>query len=246
MSFSTRLAQKRAPLGLAAALALAAVSLAPFGAAAQQPASPPVQGAPAPGEEGEQVLVNVVPEPSQTEWTKVCGTDPESNAQICYTTRDFVSEQGEPVLSMAVYDVQAGPDERAKIVRMILPLGLLLQPGIRFAVDQGRPTNGAFAICFPNGCFAEAEIEEAGVNQFKRGNTLNISVQNQIGQVVTFAVPLAGFTAGFDGDPIDPEELEAQQRQLQEELQRRSDEMRQRLEEQAGQGVGAVPAPTPQ
>lgn len=240
MSFSTRLAHMRAPLGLATALALAAGSLAPMGAAAQQAAPPPAE------EAGEQVLVSVVPEPSQTEWTKVCGNDPESNAQICYTTRDFVSEQGEPVLSMAVYDVAGGAaDAESKIVRLILPLGLLLQPGIRFAVDQNRPTNGAFAICFPNGCFAEAPIEEEGVNQFKRGNTLNISVQNQIGQVVTFAVPLEGFTAGFDGDPIDPAELEAQQRQLQEELQRRSDEMRQRLEEQAGQGGAAAPAPTP-
>lgn len=228
MSFSTRLAHMRAPLGLATAIALAAATLAPNGAVAQQ-------AAPTAGDD-EQVLVRVLPEPSQTEWTKVCGNDPETNAQICYTTRDFVSEQGEPVLSMAVYDVQGGAEGQAKIVRLILPLGLLLQPGIRFAVDQNRPTNGVFAICFPNGCFAEAPIEEEGVNQFKRGATLNISVQNQIGQVVTFAVPLEGFTAGFDGDPIDPAELEAQQRQLQEELQRRSDEMRQRLEEQAGQG----------
>ena len=55
---------------------------------------------------------------------------------------------------------------------------------------------------------------------------MNVSVQNQMNQIVTFNVPLEGFTAGFDGEPIDPEELEQQQRQLQEELQRRSDEMR--------------------
>ena len=109
----------------------------------------------------------------------------------------------------------------------------MLQPGIRFAADQNRPTNGSFAICFPNGCFAEAPVEEEVVDQFKQGETLNVSVQNQMNQIVTFNVPLEGFTAGFDGEPIDPEELEQQQRQLQEELQRRSDEMRERLRQEA-------------
>jgi invasion protein IalB len=231
MSVSARLPRLRRPLGFVAALALAATALAPLGAHAQV----------AEEADGEPMVVEVVPEPSQTEWTKVCGTDPATESRICYTTRDFVSDQGQPVLAVAVYDVEGAPaDSPSKIVRLLMPLGLLLQPGVRFAADQNRATNGTFAICFPNGCFAEAPVSEEIITQFKRGNTLNVSVQNQVGQVVTFAVPLAGFTAGFDGDPIDPQELEDQQRRLQEELQRRSDELRQRLEGEAG---GAAPAP---
>jgi invasion protein IalB len=232
MSVSARHSRLRGPIGFVAAIAFAATALAPIGAAAQVTEAT---------EDGEPMIVNVVPEPSQTEWTKVCGTDPATDSQICYTTRDFVSEQGQPVLAVAVYDITGAPaDSPSKIVRLLMPLGLLLQPGVRFAADQNRATNGTFAICFPNGCFAEAPVTDEIVTQFKRGNTLNVSVQNQIGQVVNFAVPLAGFTAGFEGDPIDPQELEDQQRRLQEELQRRSDELRQRLEEQAG--GGAAPA----
>jgi invasion protein IalB len=248
MSVTARLPHVRGPIGFVAALALAATALAPVGAAAQQ--SGPVQfaqaqapAAPEAPAEGETMIVEVVPEPSQTEWTKVCGTDPGTESEICYTTRDFVSDQGQPVLAVAVYDVSGGPaDAPSKIVRLLMPLGLLLQPGVRFAADQNRATNGTFAICFPNGCFAEAPVADEIITQFKRGNTLNVSVQNQIGQVVTFAVPLAGFTAGFDGDPIDPQALEDQQRRLQEELQRRSDELRQRLEEQASEAPAAPAA----
>ncbi|KPQ11169.1 MAG: Invasion protein B, involved in pathogenesis [Saliniramus fredricksonii] len=241
MAFSTRPAKMRTSLGLVAALAIAGFAFAPGAALAQTPPPEPAPGgqgqapmAPAPTQDGGPVTVPVVPEPSQTEWTKVCGTDPATEAEICYTTRDFVSEDGEPLMAVAVYDIEGGdPDEPNQVVRMLMPLGLLLQPGIRFAADQNRPTNGSYAICFPNGCFAEANIDGDVVDQFKAGETLNVSVQNQVGQVVTFAVPLEGFTAGFEGDPIDPQELEEQQRRLQEELQRRSDEMRERLQQQA-------------
>ena len=44
-------------------------------------------------------VVQVKAEPSQPEWTKVCGKDQNTNTEICYTTRDFVSDQGQPVLA---------------------------------------------------------------------------------------------------------------------------------------------------
>ncbi len=54
----------------------------------------------------------------------------------------------------------------------------------------------------------------------KKGNNLNVSVQNQAGREVTFAVPVAGFAKAFDGPAIDPKVLEEQQKKLQEELEK--------------------------
>ena len=108
-----------------------------------------------------------------------------------------------------------------KVVRFLMPLGLLLQPGIRFAVDQGQATPGRYAICFPNGCFAEAQVKDDFIAAVKKGANLNVSVQNQMGREVTFAVPAAGFGKAFDGPPIDPKVLEEQQKKLQEELQKK-------------------------
>jgi len=208
----------------------------PKSAQPAQPAQPAPQGQQA---STGPTIVQVKPEPSQTDWTKVCGKD--QNTEVCYTTRDFVSDQGQPVLAAAVYDIK-GPQSQ-KVVRFLMPLGLLLKPGIRFAVDQGPPNPGVYAICFPNGCFAEAAIKDDTVNALKKGTHLNISVQNQAGREVTFAVPLAGFGKAFDGAPIDPKVLEEQQKKLQEELQKKSDELRQRLEQ--GQATSsAAPAAT--
>jgi invasion protein IalB len=269
MSFATPPARLRGPIGLLAAASLAAVLVAPGAGVAQEqpaprpqrqrPAAQPAQPAPQPalapqaspaapgaaaqGQQQGPTVVQVKAEPSQPDWTKVCGKDPASNSEICYTTRDFVSDQGQPVMAVAVYESKTG-GQAQRVVRFLLPLGLMLQPGIRFAVDQGQPTPGRYALCFPNGCFAEATaLKDDFLNAMKRGTSLNVSVQNQVAREVTFAVPLAGFGKAFDGAAIDPKVLEEQQKKLQEELEKRSDELRKRLESSAG--GAATPAATP-
>lgn len=236
MSASFRLSTRALSLALSTA-----IGLAPLAASAQQrPATPraaqPAQPAQPPaGQAGTgPTVVQVKPEPSQTAWTKVCGKDQAANKEICYTTRDFVSDQGQPVLAVAIYDVKGDPN---KIVRFLMPLGLLLQPGIRFGVDTAQPTPGRYAICFPNGCFAEAQVKDDFINAMKKGSTLSVSVQNQGAREVSFAIPLTDFAKGFDGAAIDPKVLEEQQKQLQDELAKRQEELRQRL------GAGGAAAP---
>ena len=262
MLFATRLASSRGTFGLATAMTLmlcAAPAIAqtapttparPAAPRSAQPPAPqapgqPAQGQPAQAQQGSgPLIVQVKAEPSQPEWTKVCGKDDAAGAEVCYTTRDFVSDQGQPVLAVAIYDIKA--QQPQKVIRFLMPLGLLVQPGIRFAVDQGQPNPGRYAICFPNGCFAEAQVKDDFVSALKKGTTINVSVQNQAGREVTFAVPAAGFAKAFDGAPIDPKVLEEQQKKLQEELQKKSDELRKRLEQQSGAAApSASAAPKP-
>src|ERR687890_2353895 len=257
MSFATRLASLGGTRGLAMAMAvLVSAPVLAQTAPAQRPAAQPARpAAPAaqpqaqPAQPAQQaqpqqqtgpMVVQVKAEPSQPEWTKVCGKDQNTNSEICYTTRDFVSDQGQPVLALAVYDVK-GPQTQ-KVVRFVMPLGLLLQPGLRFAVDQAQPIAGRYVMCLPNGCFAEAQVKDDFIASLKKGANLNVSVQNQVGREITFAVPAAGFGKSFDGPPIDPKVLEEQQKKLQEELQKRSDELRKRLERNAGGGGAPAPA----
>ncbi|MGO4570850.1 invasion associated locus B family protein [Microvirga sp. 2TAF3] len=249
MSFATRLASLGGTRGLTTAMALilsAAPALAqtkPAAPAPAKPAAPAAQPAPQQPQGNGPMVVQVKAEPSQPEWTKVCGKDQGTNSEICYTTRDFVSDQGQPVLAVALYDVK-GPQSK-KIVRFLMPLGLLLQPGIRFAVDQGQPTDGRYAVCFPNGCFAEAEVKDDFIAALKKGQNLNVSVQNQAARMVTFAVPAAGFGKAFDGPPIDPKVLEEQQKKLQEELEKKSEELRKKLGTGDASAAPGAPAAAP-
>ena len=177
-----------------------------------------------------------------TEWVKVCGQDQGNQKKICYTTRDFSTAADQPpAIAVAVYDIQ-GDDNR--VFRLLTPVGLLLRPGFRFSVDKGAQLDGAFEICMPNGCFAEAKIKTATVDSFKKGTTLNVVFKNSLNNELTFTIPMSGFGKAFDGAPIDPKELERKQQQVQQELQQKLEErakaQRQQLEQQGG---AAAPAP---
>ncbi|WP_158808392.1 invasion associated locus B family protein [Beijerinckia sp. L45] len=193
--------------------------------AADAPAAAP---APAAGQQAGSGHLDLVP--TQNDWTKVCGKDQTAGKEVCYTTRDFSAAANQPpVLALAVYDVK-GDD--TKIIRMLMPIGLMLRPGFRFSVDKGASTDGAFEICFPNGCFAEAKVKSDTTTSMKKATALNVSVRNQKNEQVDFAIPLAGFGKAFDGPAIDPKVLQEQQAKLQAELQKRAEDERKKLESQ--------------
>jgi invasion protein IalB len=230
---------RSAAVALAGAFLLAGVSAQ----AQQAPAAgaPAQQQAPAAGGQPQGPITATL-QPVQPDWTKVCGSDPTTKKEICYTTRDFgaAAKEGDapqPLLALAIYDPK-GDD--TKIIRLLLPPGLMLKPGFRFAVDKGALESGAFEICFPNGCFAEAKVKKALVDSMKKAEKMTVIVKNQANAEVTFYLPLANFGKAFDGPAIDPKVLEEQQKKLQEELQKKAEEERKKLE-----AKGASPAPAP-
>jgi invasion protein IalB len=199
--------------------------------AGQQPAAPAAAAAGASS-------VQLKGDPNQANWTKVCGRDPASQRETCYTTRDFVAENDTPVLAVAVYETKGEGNRVDRQIRYLLPLTFLLQPGVRSSIDGGQPIPGRYTICVQNGCFAEFVTNDQQFRALKSGKNLTIQVQNQAAREVSFVLPLDGFAAGIDGPPIDPRVIEEQQRKQQEELQRRAEEMRRQM-----QGGGAAPAP---
>jgi hypothetical protein len=137
------------------------------------------------------------------------------------------------------------------VVRFVMPVGLLLPPGVRFGVDNGPQVNGRYSVCMATGCFVEAPVKDDFVPALKKGKLLNLSAQNTQGRVLTFAIPTDGFGKAFDGPAIDPQVLQARQKQAIEEIQRQQQELRNRLQGGAAQQggapagqPGAAPAPT--
>ncbi len=229
--------------GLAATPALAAkkkpAAPAPAAPAADAPTvDPNAPAAPAPGAQNNRLALTA----TQQNWTKVCGKDPSANKQVCYTTRDFSAEPGKPpVLALAVYDIQ-GDDQR--IVRMLMPIGLMLRPGFRFTVEGQPPIDGTYEICFPNGCFAEAKIKGPLLDAIKKAKTVDVNVRNRDSAEVIFQVPLDGFGGAFDGPAIDPKVLQDQQQKLQAELQKRAEDERKKLEASKANPAGGAALPT--
>ena len=229
-------------VAVSAALLSGGAALAQTKAPAPKAAAP-APAAPAPAEAAPEVPAKVQLQPSQADWTKVCGKDEAAGKEICYTTRDFGQAADQPpVLALAVYDVK-GDDKR--ILRMLLPVALMLKPGFRYTIDQSAPREGSFAICFPNGCFAESEMTGDILASLKKATNLNVTVRNQVGSDVTFVIPVAGFGKAFDGAAVDPKVLQQQQEELQRQLEERAKKQREELEKGGAAAPAPVPAPAP-
>jgi invasion protein IalB len=179
----------------------------------------------------------------QAPWTKICGKDQGTGKEVCYTTRDFGQAADQPpTLAIAVYQMA---NEERRIARFLLPVGLLLKPGFRLVIDKGEPIDGKFAICFPNGCFAEAELNGATLGALKKAQIASVIVRNQANIEVTFDLPMKDFATAFDGPAVDPKVLEQQNQELQKQLEERARQQREKLEQQQQSSAPTPAAPTP-
>ena len=212
-------------------------------APAQQPA-PPQQGQQPPqGQAGQQAQLIFSP------WTKFClkgqpGQAPDPNAkQICFTGKDARIESGMPVVAAVLIEPEG---QERKILRVTLPLGMQLAHGTRVIIDQNQPVTAPYVICFTNGCMADYEANADMIGKMKKGQGLVIQAINSTGQPISLGMPLTDFAKAYDGPPTDPKVFEEQQKKLQEELQRRADEARKKLENQQNAPQSSVTPPAPQ
>lgn len=223
---------------LACGLAMTSGAALAQGAPKQAPASP-APAAPAPAAAAPVTgPVKLDLQPMQSPWTKICGKDQANNKEVCYTTRDFGQAPDKPpTLAVAIYQMQG---EENRIARFLLPVALMIKPGFRLIIDKGEPIAGEFAICFPNGCFAETRLNGATVATLKKAQTATVQVRNQGNVEVNFTLPMKDFAAAFDGPPVDPKVLEQQNQELQKQLEEKARLQREQLEKQ-----NAQPAPQP-
>lgn len=239
---------KNVTIGL---IAMAAASVLAFSATAQQPQRPaqpaqqPAQQQPAaaPQQPPAAVKVPLKAAPYQPDWIKVCDEDPVAKKTVCYTTRDFVAENNQPVMGLALYQVK---DDPRRFARILVPLTFMIPPGVRLSTEGLNPVAGRFQICSQEGCFVEVELNDAAMNLIKKGKVMRLDMQNQFAQEVNFEIPLDGFSKMYDSAGLDPATLQkmredAIRQQQQGAAQPGSDELRRRGEELMRQRQGAQP-----
>ena len=206
-----------------------AAQTTPPGDAQQAPPQGQAQGG------GDQVQLIFSP------WTKFCLKGQEANAkQVCFTGKDARIESGMPVVAAVLIEPEGEPK---KILRVTLPLGMQLVHGTRAIVDQNAPMTAPYVICFTNGCMADYETSPDMITKMKSGQGLVVQAINSTGQPISLVLPLTDFAKAYDGPPTDPKVFEEQQKKLQEELQRRADEARKKLEQQQSQPQAQAPKP---
>jgi len=217
---------------------------------AQRPAQPPQQQQ----QPAQQQQQQAAPQQQQaggdqpqlifSPWVKLCNKDPDPNSKrVCVTVKDGRVESGLLVVSVAIIEMDG---EQRKLMRMSLPYGVALQHGTRMIVDQGQPATAPFVTCLPpvvppGGCIADYDANADIIGRMKKGQMLTVQAIHMNGQAMSPQLDLRDFAKAYDGPPTDPKVFEEQQKKLQDELQKRAEEARKRLESQ--QPPAGQPAP---
>jgi invasion protein IalB len=166
-------------------------------------------------------------------WVKVCGKGKDANAkELCITGKDGRTEAGQPVVAAALIET-AG--ESKKLLRVTVPSPVQMQFGTRLIFDKEPPISGAFFTCFANGCMADYEATPDLIGKLKSGQMMQIQAINLASNAISFPLPLIdqsgnSFRKAYEGPPTDEAVYAAQQKKFTEDLQRRADELRKRLE----------------
>ncbi|HWC94037.1 MAG TPA: invasion associated locus B family protein [Pseudolabrys sp.] len=176
-------------------------------------------------------------------WMKVCGQGQDTqNKKVCVVTKDGRLENGMPVAIVQLFE----PEGQPKVLRVTVPLGMQLAHGTRVIIDQGAPVNEPYKICFPVGCMSDYPVTDEMIANMKKGKNLIVQAINMQGTPISLPLPLADFAKAYDGPATDPKVFEDQQRKLQEELQKKAEDARKKLEQQAAPPAPApAPAPAP-
>jgi invasion protein IalB len=245
-----RIASAR-PLGRALTATMAAIGLVAVAslmapsAIAQQTKKPAAKPAPKPAPAAEPAkppqntaaAVQGQPQLMYSPWMKVCGKGKDTNdKQVCVVTKDGRLENGMPVAIVQLFE----PEGQPKIMRITVPLGMQLQHGTRVIIDQGKPVNEPYKICFPVGCMSDYPVTDDMIKAMKKGKQITVQAINMQGTPISLPLPLTDFAKAYDGPPTDPKVFEEQQRKLQSELQKKAEEARKKLEAQ--QPAAPVPA----
>lgn len=159
---------------------------------------------------------------AQPDWEKVCGKIKEE--QECHTSRKRLAATGQPIAQFLV--IERGDK---KLLQVAVPPVALIQPGVQVKIDDAEPTGVKYVVCTPNECLALGEINDDFVGKLKKGKSVIITMLNPQGKPINFEISLVGFTAVYEGPGIDPQEAQARQQKLEDELKKKADEARQQL-----------------
>ncbi len=185
-------------------------------------------------------------------WRKVAVPNPQDASNpIVLVSQEARDDNNVPIAEVTIV-MEPGKDKRMLIV---VPQGFLLPPGIRLQVDQNEPLPGQYITCMANTCQAEAQVNDDFITQMKKGANLVVAVATlPEGKGRGVGLSLKGFTAAFDGEPLDIEKYKAERQAFNDLLKQRAEANRRRLQEQqqqqaagsGGEGPAEEAAPAPE
>lgn len=123
-------------------------------------------------------------------WTVRCQESDKAKEHCEVFQRLIVKESGARVAEFAI-----GFPEKKDAARgvVVLPLGILLQPGVEMKIDEGKAYAFKVRYCTQAGCFAYVNLDQALLDLMKNGEVARFVFKSADGKDVNLSMPLTGF-----------------------------------------------------
>jgi invasion protein IalB len=180
------------------------VTAAPAGTGEAEPLNPP---AGEPQSQVQKAVVAVAP-PAQGEppvkathgdWQTRCDKPAGAQNEQCVLMQ-FVTAEDRDNVGLTVIVLKTA-DKKAKIMRILAPLGVLLPSGLGLKIDDTDMGRAGFVRCLPNGCVAEVILEDKLLKSLEGGKTATFIIFQTPEEGIGIPISLAGFQPGFDSLP---------------------------------------------
>ncbi len=139
-------------------------------------------------------------------WSVVCDKPAGALTEQCALMQNVIAED-QPEIGLSVVVLKTA-DRKSKILRVLAPLGVLLNPlppvnaGLGLIVDGKDLGKTQFARCFADGCYAEVELDDNLLKMLRVGSTAVFSIREMIDKdSIGIPVDLKGFAEGYDALP---------------------------------------------
>jgi invasion protein IalB len=130
------------------------------------------------------------------DWQVRCDTPPGAQAEQCALIQSVTAEDRANVGLTVI--VLKTADQKARLMRVIAPVGVLLPSGLGLKIDQQDVGRAGFVRCLPNGCVAEVVMDDNLLKQMRNGQTATFIIFQTPEEGIGFPMSLKGFGEGFD------------------------------------------------
>ena len=128
-------------------------------------------------------------------WNIICDVPPGAANEQCALMQNVVAEdRAEVGLSVVVLRTA---DNKARILRVLAPLGVLLPNGLGLNIDGKDIGRANFVRCIDEGCYAEVILDETLLSTMSAGTSATFIVFQTPEEGIGIPVDLDGFKDGF-------------------------------------------------
>ena len=162
-------------------------------------ATPPAAPRNAPSQTGSPAAPGTVRE-SHGAWSILCDKPAGSSVEQCAMMQNVIADD-RPEVGLSVVVLKT-VDRKARILRILAPLGVLLKDGMDLFVDSNNIGRAYFTRCFSEGCYVEVEIDDELLKILRAGKNAVFALRESVDQDrVGIPIELAGFAQGYDALP---------------------------------------------